>query len=155
MLLTTTTTIVATTTVGSAIATTHHTRSKKRRFFHKHTSDRIVPINSNLHETSVIRSLAKGLHQYDADYLVASLQILSTALQTHHELQFVPADVLLDAFIPMIRRHCRLPYLRKRVEAIANSGLFTDGSEQAYACCIVSSAVHFLTNEATMHGTTS
>ena len=151
----TTTTIVATTTVGSAIAKTHHAHSKARSVFQNHAVDQIVPINSNLHEPSVMRSLAKGLHRYDADYLVASLQILSTALQTHHSLTHVPADVLLDAFIPMIRRHCRLSYLRKRMEAIANSGLFTDGSEQAYACCVVSSAVHFLTNETTMHDTAS
>lgn len=151
----TTTTIVATTTVGSAIAKTHHVHSKARSVFKNHAVDQIVPINSNLHETYVMRSLAKGLHRYDADYIVASLQMLSTALQTHHGCTHVPADVLLDAFIPMIRRHCRLSYLRKRVEAIANSGLFTDGSEQAYACCIVSSAVHFLTNEPAMQCTVS
>ena len=150
----TTTTIVATTTVGSALAT-KHAHSKARSVFQNHAVDQIVPINSTLHETSVMRSFAKGLHRYDADYLVASLQMLSTALQTHHGFTHVPADVLLDAFIPMIRRHCRLSHLRTRIEAIANSGLFTDGSEQAYACCIVGSAVHFLMNEATMHDTAS
>ena len=103
----TTTTIVATTTVGSALAT-KHAHSKARSVFQNHAVDQIVPINSTLHETSVMRSFAKGLHRYDADYLVASLQMLSTALQTHHGFTHVPADVLLDAFIPMIRRHCRL-----------------------------------------------
>lgn len=91
-----------------------------------------------------MRTLAQGLRRRDADYLVAALQSLTVALQVHHGVEAVPADALLDALVPMVRRHCRIDTVRARLTEMVASGAVSSGSEQDYACCLVDSAAVFV-----------
>ena len=139
----TTATAFAAAAVGSAAAHRQHARYRPR-FFHRRTQHHIVPVDSTLHETSVMRTLAQGLRRRDADYLVAALQSLTVALEVHHGVEVVPADALLDALVPMVRRHCQLDAVRARLTEMVASGAVSPGSEQDYACCMVESAAMFI-----------
>ena len=139
----TTATAFAAAAVGSAAARQQHARYRPR-FFHRRTQHHIVPVDSTLHEASVMRTLAQGLRRRDADYLVAALKSLTVALQVHHDVEVVPADALLDALVPMVRRHCRLDAVRARLKEMVESGAVSPGSEQDYACCLVDSAAVFV-----------
>lgn len=115
--------------------------AQRPSYFHARKRQHVVPLDSTLHEGSVLRTIAKGLHARDPDFLVVALQSLSKALEVHHGHTHVPADVLLDALVPMIGRHCRLDRVRTAAEA-ASVGV-SPGSEQAYACCVVDSAAAY------------
>ena len=62
----TTATAFAAAAVGSAAARRQHARHRSR-FFHPRTQHHIVPVDSTLHETSVMRTFAQGLRRHIRD----------------------------------------------------------------------------------------
>ena len=131
------TTTATATSLG--IAVVGSTLPHPSRFFKLRKQYEIVPIDSSLYETSVVRSLARGLRCNDPDYFVAMLRILVTASAGPNR-ELASTESLLDLLVSIVQKHCHLRNVYKRI----NHMKVCHGSEQDYACCFISSALMFL-----------
>ena len=122
---------------------TRTSRSTSAQYTRTRSYGQIVPIDSTLHERSVMQTLLRGVRCGDVDYLIVALQSLCHALHEHTN-RAPDADTLLDAMRNMLERHCDRSLLRWRIHGMWASGLdaraFTSGSEHDYACCMLYSS---------------
>ena len=102
-------------------------------FVQLRTHHHITPVDSTLHERSVMRMFLKGLHVLDPDYLVGALKNLTMAFKVHHQVNALASDLLLDTLVSMMQKHCRLHDVYTRLHTMNVD--WSSGCEQTWACC--------------------
>ena len=116
--------------------------SNRLQIFVRRKNYAIVPLNSNLHEASVIRILCRACERSDAEYLVAMLQCVVTALREGHGVNKASSDDMLEVLVSIFSSHVVNKSLALSIASIHKST--RAGGEEDFACCTILQALHTL-----------
>lgn len=106
--------------------------------FKTYSLNKIVPVDSSIQESYIIRCLKNAIQSKDAVYLTSALISLTISLEFAK--QHVSADVLLDILVPILHTKCNLSTLTTLLERV-NCSLQGDANgATGYSLCLFQSA---------------
>ena len=107
--------------------------------FKTYTPREIVPLDSTVHESYIIKCLKKSVQTKDACYITSALHSLCIAIERLTQKK-ATSDMLLDTLIPILQSKCNVQCLRKALQSVQVNLDGDANGATGYSMCLFQSA---------------